>query len=37
VPLSRTSDVIALVKTRDPEKYFFARADVLITSQDACP
>ena len=35
--ISRTSDVVVLVKTRDPEKYFFARADVLITSQDGCP
>jgi sulfur-oxidizing protein SoxY len=35
--IATSCDVIALVKTRDPEGYFYASADVVIRSADSCP
>lgn len=32
-----TGEVIALVKTRNPDKFFYAHADVIVNSQDGCP
>ena len=32
-----TGDVIALVKTRNPDKFFYAHADVIVNSPDGCP
>jgi sulfur-oxidizing protein SoxY len=37
VQVEKTSDVIAVVRTRDSDKLLVAKADVFVSSRDGCP
>ena len=34
--LEKSSEIIALVRTRNPTKYFYASIDVIVTNADGC-
>ena len=37
IRVEKSSDIIALVRTRGSEKSYYASADVIVTSADGCP